>query len=119
MLTETLAGGLLASFKVFLLSACGYGSPYWLTYQQATERPGHVHRTSTAQGLSSGRLPSVKWKTRTEKLSRENLSCFGTILHGVECREMRHHNIVADDRFETSTLHTTPSAYNFSISGRE
>jgi antirestriction protein ArdC len=30
--------------NVFLLSASGYGSPYWLTYKQATERGGHVRK---------------------------------------------------------------------------
>jgi len=29
---------------VFLLSSSGYGSPYWLTYKQATERGGHVRK---------------------------------------------------------------------------
>jgi antirestriction protein ArdC len=30
--------------NVFLLASQGYGSPYWLTYKQATERGGHVRR---------------------------------------------------------------------------
>src|SRR5258708_8528961 len=30
--------------NVFLLSASGYGSAYWLTYKQATERGGHVRK---------------------------------------------------------------------------
>src|SRR5678816_359014 len=30
--------------NVFLLSASGYGSPYWLTYKQARERGGHVRK---------------------------------------------------------------------------
>ena len=30
--------------NVFLLAASGYGSPYWLTYKQATERGGHVRK---------------------------------------------------------------------------
>ena len=30
--------------NVFLLAACGYGSPYWLTYRQATDRGGHVRK---------------------------------------------------------------------------
>jgi antirestriction protein ArdC len=30
--------------NVFLLSSSGYGSPYWLTYKQATERGGHVRK---------------------------------------------------------------------------
>jgi antirestriction protein ArdC len=29
---------------VFLLASNGYGSPYWLTYKQATERGGHVRK---------------------------------------------------------------------------
>ena len=31
-------------FNVFLLSATGYGSPYWLTYKQAAERGVHVRK---------------------------------------------------------------------------
>jgi len=30
--------------NVFLLASNGYGSPYWLTYKQATERSGHVRK---------------------------------------------------------------------------
>jgi antirestriction protein ArdC len=30
--------------NVFLLASNGYGSPYWLTYRQATERGGHVRK---------------------------------------------------------------------------
>lgn len=30
--------------NVFLLASSGYGSPYWLTYKQATERGGHVRK---------------------------------------------------------------------------
>jgi antirestriction protein ArdC len=30
--------------NVFLLASNGYGSPYWLTYKQATERGGHVRK---------------------------------------------------------------------------
>ena len=30
--------------NVFLLSASGHGSPYWLTFKQATERGGHVRK---------------------------------------------------------------------------
>lgn len=30
--------------NVFLLSASGYGSPYWLTFRQAKERGGHVRK---------------------------------------------------------------------------
>jgi antirestriction protein ArdC len=30
--------------NVFLLAVQGYGSPYWLTYRQATERGGHVRK---------------------------------------------------------------------------
>jgi antirestriction protein ArdC len=30
--------------NVFLLSASGYGSPYWLTYKQAKQRGGYVRR---------------------------------------------------------------------------
>jgi antirestriction protein ArdC len=30
--------------NVFLLTSSGYGSPYWLTYKQATERGGHVRK---------------------------------------------------------------------------
>ncbi len=30
--------------NVFLLAASGYGSPYWLTYKQATERGGHIRK---------------------------------------------------------------------------
>ena len=30
--------------NVFLLASLGYGSPYWLTYKQATGRGGHVRR---------------------------------------------------------------------------
>lgn len=30
--------------NVFLLSAAGYGSPYWLTYKQSIERGGHVRK---------------------------------------------------------------------------
>ena len=29
---------------MFLLASNGYGSPYWLTYKQATERGGHVRK---------------------------------------------------------------------------
>ena len=30
--------------NVFLLASLGYGSPYWLTFKQATELGGHVRR---------------------------------------------------------------------------
>jgi len=30
--------------NVFLLASSGYGSPYWLTYKQATERGGYVRK---------------------------------------------------------------------------
>src|SRR6266853_6399296 len=30
--------------NVFLLASNGYGSPYWVTYKQATERGGHVRK---------------------------------------------------------------------------
>ena len=30
--------------NVFLLASNGYGSPYWLTYKQASERGGHVRK---------------------------------------------------------------------------
>src|ERR1700693_248981 len=30
--------------NVFLLASSGHGSPYWLTYKQATERGGHVRK---------------------------------------------------------------------------
>src|SRR5216684_365636 len=30
--------------NIFLLATCGYGSPFWLTYKQATERGGHVRK---------------------------------------------------------------------------
>ena len=37
-------GAAYRGINVFLLSAAGYGSPYWLTYKQATERGGHVRK---------------------------------------------------------------------------
>src|SRR6202049_3470007 len=38
------SGRAYRGINVFLLSASGYGSPYWLTYKQATERGGHVRK---------------------------------------------------------------------------
>ena len=49
--------------NVFLLSAVGYGSPYWLTYRQAQGRGGNVRKGEHA-------IPVVFWKqwetTRTD-----------------------------------------------------
>ena len=53
---------------MFLLATRGYGSPYWLTYKQATEQGGNVRRASTARRSSSGRSTSTKPKTRTARL---------------------------------------------------
>jgi antirestriction protein ArdC len=38
------SGRAYRGINVFLLASQGYGSPYWLTYKQATERGGHVRR---------------------------------------------------------------------------
>src|SRR5216683_7488096 len=46
--------------NVFLLSSSGYGSPYWLTYKQATERGGHVRK-----GEHGSRV--VFWKIGTRE----------------------------------------------------
>jgi antirestriction protein ArdC len=44
-LPENLVSGrAYRGINVFLLASQGYGSPYWLTYKQATERGGHVRR---------------------------------------------------------------------------
>jgi antirestriction protein ArdC len=42
--------------NVFLLSAMGFESPYWLTYRQAQERGGNVRKGERA-------TPVVFWKT--------------------------------------------------------
>ena len=46
--------------NVFLLASNGYGSPYWLTYKQATERGGHVRK-----GEHGARV--VFWKIGTRE----------------------------------------------------
>ena len=56
----------------------GYGSPYWLTYKQATNAVDTSAKASTAPELSSGRSAREKPKTQTETLSSESLSCFAT-----------------------------------------
>jgi antirestriction protein ArdC len=38
------SGRAYRGINVFLLASNGYGSPYWLTYKQATERGGHVRK---------------------------------------------------------------------------
>lgn len=38
------SGRAYRGINVFLLASHGYGSPYWLTYKQATERGGHVRK---------------------------------------------------------------------------
>jgi antirestriction protein ArdC len=38
------SGRAYRGINVFLLASQGYGSPYWLTYRQATERGGHVRK---------------------------------------------------------------------------
>jgi antirestriction protein ArdC len=38
------SGRAYRGINVFLLASRGYGSPYWLTYKQATERGGHVRK---------------------------------------------------------------------------
>src|ERR1700688_3318525 len=38
------SGRCYRGINVFLLSASGYGSPYWLTFRQTTERGGHVRK---------------------------------------------------------------------------
>ena len=58
--------------NVFLLASNGYGSPYWLTYKQATERGGHVRKGEHGTKLSSGRSARAKPKTRTETPSSGN-----------------------------------------------
>jgi antirestriction protein ArdC len=39
-----ISGRQYRGINVFLLSSSGYGSPYFLTYKQATERGGHVRK---------------------------------------------------------------------------
>jgi antirestriction protein ArdC len=38
------SGRAYRGINVFLLASNGYGSPFWLTYKQATERGGHVRK---------------------------------------------------------------------------
>jgi antirestriction protein ArdC len=47
--------------NVFLLSSSGYGSPYWLTYKQATERGGHVRKGEHGRKV-------VFWKIGTREV---------------------------------------------------
>jgi hypothetical protein len=83
--------------NVFLLSSSGYGSPYWLTYKQATERGGHVRKGEPARGLSSGKSARGRPKTQTETLSSESLSCCVTTLCSTwsNARELPHQTLRA------------------------
>jgi len=55
-----LSGKAYRGLNVFLLSAMGFASPYWLTYRQATERGGSVKKGSKG-------CPVIFWKWNERK----------------------------------------------------
>lgn len=55
------SGNQYRGINVFLLTSSGYGSPYWLTYKQATERGGHVRKGEHGTKV-------VFWKVSTREV---------------------------------------------------
>src|SRR6266542_3510547 len=52
--------------NVFLLHVAGYGSPYWVTYKQATERGGNVRKSEKSSLAVFWKRWEVKDETKPE-----------------------------------------------------